>query len=113
MKAKRGACSTSKSGGITPDLDPFWSESLDNLKEKLENETNQRERAQCMAHIQSHAVQLTLDLLVREPNADSFFRVLLKALLDQAESSACAAWLLNEEGTECDPWMSYVGDQFY
>jgi signal transduction histidine kinase len=38
---------------------------------------------------------------------------LLKALLDQTESQSCGVWLLDDEGTECDLWMAYVGDHFY
>ena len=37
-----------------------------------------RRRAECMAHIQSDAVQLALDLLVREPDVAGFFRVFIK-----------------------------------
>src|SRR5713226_416001 len=87
--------------------------SLVALKARLFRETDERRRAQCMAKIQSHAVQLTLDLLVREPDPESFFRVLMKALLDQTESQTCGVWLLDEEGTQCSLWMSYIGDQFY
>ena len=87
--------------------------SLVAVKARLFRETDERRRAQCMARIQSHAVQLTLDLLVREPDPESFFRVLMKALLDQTESHACGVWLLNEDSTECNLWMAYVGDQFY
>src|SRR5712692_4393478 len=87
--------------------------SLVALKARLFRETDERRRAQCMAKIQSHAVQLTLDLLVREPDPESFFRVLMKALLDQTESQTCGVWLLDEEGTHCNLWMSYIGDQFY
>src|SRR4030088_3450270 len=87
--------------------------SLVALKARLWKETDERRRAQCMARIQSHAVQLTLDLLVSEPDKDSFFRVLMKALLDQTESHACGVWLLDEDGANCDLWMAYVRDEFY
>jgi signal transduction histidine kinase len=87
--------------------------SLVAVKARLFRETDERRRAQCMARIQSHAVQLTLDLLVREPDPESFFRVLMKALLDQTESHACGVWLLNEDSTQCNLWMAYIGDQFY
>ncbi|HEY3056846.1 MAG TPA: sensor histidine kinase, partial [Thermoanaerobaculia bacterium] len=80
---------------------------------RLAREIEQRRRAECSAHIQSHAVQLALDLLVREPDPDSFFRVFTKELLDQTESQACGVWLLDEEGEHCDLWMAYVGDQFF
>jgi signal transduction histidine kinase len=87
--------------------------SLVALKARLWKETDERRRAQCMARIQSHAVQLTLDLLVSEPDKESFFRVLMKALLDQTESHACGVWLLDEDGVQCDLWMAYVRDEFY
>lgn len=83
------------------------------LKSRLAHESDERRRAQCMAKIQSHAVQLALDLLVRAPDPDGFFRTLLRALIDQTESLSCAAFLLNEEGDQCDLWMAYVADQFY
>jgi signal transduction histidine kinase len=92
------------------DLDAL---SLVALKTKLLQETDERRRAQCMAKIQSHAVQLALDLLVRAPDPDGFFRVLLKALLDQTESQSCGVFLLNDDDTECELWMAYVGEQFY
>jgi len=87
--------------------------SLVAVKARLFRETDERRRAQCMARIQSHAVQLTLDLLVREPDPESFFRVLMRALLDQTESHSCGVWLLNEDSTQCNLWMAYIGDQFY
>ena len=87
--------------------------SLVAVKARLFRETDERRRAQCMARIQSHAVQLTLDLLVREPDPESFFRVLMRALLDQTESHSCGVWLLNEDSTQCNLWMAYVGDQFF
>lgn len=87
--------------------------SLVALKSRLLRETDERRRAQCMAKIQSHVVQLALDLLVRAPDPDAFFRTLLEALLDQTESLSCGVFLLNDDGTGCDLWMAYVGEQFY
>ena len=65
------------------------------------------------AEIQSDAVQLALDLLVREPDIDGFFRAFIKALVDEAESHACGVWLLDEDSTRCDLWMAYIGGRFY
>ncbi len=113
MKPKADSCTGVEGGGTLPAPEQFFSDSLERLKAKLEQENGERRRAQCMAKIQSHAVQLTLDLIVREPDPDSFFRLLMKALLDQTESQACGVWLLDEEGKQCDLWMAYVGDQFY
>lgn len=85
---------------------------METLQERLRHELGERRRAQCMAQIQSHAVQLTLDLLVREPDPHDFFRVLLKALLDQTESQTCSVWRLDDDG-RCEPWMAYLGERFY
>jgi len=105
--------SDTESCPMAEEAEDFSNLSLVALKARLFRETDERRRAQCMAKIQSHAVQLTLDLLVREPDPESFFRVLMKALLDQTESQTCGVWLLDEEGTQCNLWMSYIGDQFY
>jgi len=110
MKPETESCSTES---VPPDWDEFWSGSMEKLKAKLEQEMGDRRRAQCMAKIQSHAVQLTLDLIVREPNPDSFFRVLLKALLDQTESQTCGVFRLDDDGAQCEPWMAYLGERFY
>jgi signal transduction histidine kinase len=90
-----------------------WSDDVEALNARLRQETGERQRAECKAEIQSHAVQLTLDLLVQEPDRDSFFRELMRALLDQAETHTCAVWLLDEDEKECELWMTYVEDRFY
>src|SRR5712691_6588919 len=123
MKPKADdSCSMADSGGVAPDIDKdspqfgtpeFWAAALDSLKAKLEQETGERRRAQCMAHVQSHAAQLALDLLVREADIDGFFRAFMKTLLDETESHTCGVWLLDEEATQCDLWMAYIGDQFF
>src|SRR5438067_7474885 len=98
--------------GCEGTLEPvqFWSDSLERLQEKLKQETGDRRRAQCMAHIQGHAVQLALDLIVREADIEGFFAAFMKSLIEMGESQACAVWLLDEEGTRCDLWMAYVGE---
>ena len=63
-----------------------------------------------MAHIQSDAVQIALDLLVREPDVAGFFRVFTKSLVEQSESHACGVWLLDDDGQRCDLWMAWVGN---
>jgi signal transduction histidine kinase len=98
-------CPIIEGGGVAPEPDA--------LATNLAREIDARRRAECMAHIQSHAVQLALDLLVREPDAEGFFRVLMKTLLEQTESHACAAWLLDEDGQHADLWMTYIGEQFF
>jgi signal transduction histidine kinase len=70
-------------------------------------------RAECMAKIQSHTVQLALDLIVTEANIDGFFRQFTRSLIDMSESKACGVWILDEEAKTCDLWMAYVGDQYF
>ena len=65
-----------------------------------------------MAHIQSDAVQLALDLLVREPDITGFFRAFIKTLVEESESHACGVWLLDHDGTQCDLWMAYIDGRF-
>lgn len=79
----------------------------------VQAEFEKRKRAECMAHMQTYTVKLALDLLVREPDLDGFFRGFIKTLIDQGESDACGVFLLDEEGTHCELWMAYVGDRFY
>lgn len=83
------------------------------LSEALARETDDRRRAECMAHIQSNAVQLALDLLVREPDIAGFFRAFIKSLVEESESYACGVWLLDGDGSRCDLWMAQVQDRFF
>ncbi len=62
-------------------------------------------RAECMARIQSDAVELTLDLLAREASVDGFFRAFVRTLVQECESEVCGVWLLDDEGARCDLWM--------
>src|SRR5206468_3978422 len=71
----------------------------------------ERRRAECLAKMQADVVQLALDLLVREPDIESFFGALTKTMVDEGESFCCGVWLLDEEEQQCEPWMAYVGDQ--
>ena len=120
-KADEG-CPMADGGGIAPDLpEPvppfgtaeFWAASLEALNAKLNQETGERRRAQCMAHVQSHSAQLALDLLVREADIDGFFRAFMKTLIDETDSHSCGVWLLDDEGTHCDLWMAYLGEEFF
>ena len=78
----------------------------------LAKEINERRRAECMARIQSDAVQLAIDLLVREPDISGFFRVFIKTLIEECESYACGVFLLKEDpaggDATCDLWMAAV-----
>ena len=82
------------------------------LREQLRSQTDQRRRAECMARLQSDTVQLALDLLVREPDIEGFFRAFIKTLVEESESHACAVWLLDAED-RAELWMAVVGDRFY
>jgi signal transduction histidine kinase len=87
--------------------------SLEALSEALARENDERRRAECKARIQSDAVQLALDLLVREPDVAGFFRVFIKTLVEECESYACGVWLLDDAGQQCDLWMAYLQDRFF
>jgi signal transduction histidine kinase len=83
-------------------------EDLAALRAELTRETDDRKRAQCFAEIQTHAVQLALDLLVREPDIAGFFGAFTKALVDYCESHGCGVWLIDEQRTGCELWMAYL-----
>lgn len=80
---------------------------------RLALQTERRQRAECFGRIQSDAVQLALDLLVSEPDIEGFFRVFMKKLIDDSESISCSVWLLNDDGSHCDLWMAYIGEQLF
>ena len=63
--------------------------------------------------IQTDAVQLALDLLVREPDVDGFFREFMARVVDDTESHGCGVWLLNDDGSSCELWMAYIRGQHY
>ena len=85
--------------------------SIDTVEHQLEAALDQVRRSECMARIQDDAVQLALDLLVRETDIDGFFREFIKTLVDECESRACGVWLL--DGANCEPWMAYVDGAFH
>src|SRR5687767_14869158 len=58
----------------TEDDDCPMNEVVDLSTTTIEEEVVKRKRAECMAHMQSYTVRLALDLLVREPDLDGFFR---------------------------------------
>jgi signal transduction histidine kinase len=84
----------------------------DELARELAAALDSERRADCMARIQSDAVQLALDLVVREKDIDGFFRAFIKTLVEECESRACGVWLLEGEG-QCQPWMAFVDGQFH
>jgi signal transduction histidine kinase len=85
---------------------------IESLSAALARETDDRRRAECMAHIQSDAVQLALDLLVREPDITGFFRAFIKTLVEESESHACGVWLLDHDGSRCALWMVHIDGRF-
>jgi signal transduction histidine kinase len=85
---------------------------LSDLRAELARETDNRRRAECMCRIQSDTVQLALDLLVREPDIEGFFRSFITTLVEESESLACGVWLLGADNrAEC--WMAVIGQRFY
>ena len=83
------------------------------LKVELDAAVGERRRAECMAIIQSDAVQLALDLLVTGEDIDGYFKAFIKSLVDNCESHACGVWLLDDEGACCDMWMAYIDGAFH
>jgi signal transduction histidine kinase len=98
---------------MSPQLEGEWARRLEELKQELETEKDQRRRAECMAHIQSEVVHRALDLLIREPNIGGYFRGFIQTLVEESESHACSVWLLNEEASRCELWMVNVQGRFF
>lgn len=78
------------------------------LRSALASEAKQRRRAECLANIQTEITKYTLDLLVRVPDLDAFFRALLKTLAEEGESHAAGVWLIDEDKRCCDFWMAHL-----
>ncbi len=83
------------------------------LRAALIREHGERRRAECLAKMQADVVKLALDLLVREPDIESFFGGLTKTMVEESDSHVCAVWLVDEQQRRCDMWMAYVGDRLY
>jgi signal transduction histidine kinase len=81
------------------------------LRLALTREARERRRQECLANIQTEITKYSLDLLVREPNLEGFFRALLKTLAEEAESEVAGVWLLNEDEQCCEFWMAHFGGQ--
>ena len=81
------------------------------LRTALTHEATERRRAECLANIQTEITKYTLDLIVREPDLDGFFRALLKTLAEEAESTVAGVWLLNEDMQCCEFWMAHFGGE--
>jgi signal transduction histidine kinase len=78
------------------------------LRAALLTEATGRRRAECLANIETDITKYTLDLLVRVPDLDAFFRALLKTLADEGESHAAGVWLIDEDKQSCDFWMAHL-----
>jgi signal transduction histidine kinase len=108
------AASEETSGGCGSAIDERVRRVIDagevvSLRSALLNEATERRRAECLANIQTEITKYTLDLLVREPDLDGFFRALLKTLAEEAESHVAGVWLLNEDQQCCEFWMAHFG----
>jgi signal transduction histidine kinase len=78
------------------------------LRSALATEAKQRRRAECLANIQTEITKYTLDLLVRVPDLDAFFRALLKTLAEEGESHAAGVWLIDEDKQSSHFWMAQL-----
>jgi len=85
----------------------------DVLATALIREATERRRGECMVKIQTGAVQLALDLLVRESDIEGFFGEFTRTLVEECESHACGVWLIDESQEQCDLWMAYLVDRLY
>jgi signal transduction histidine kinase len=83
------------------------------LRAGLIREMAERRRFECLVKIQTGAVQLALDLLVREPDVEGFFGQFTKRLVELCESHACGVWLIDELQQRCELWMAYLVDRLY
>jgi len=97
---------------MTASAEPREEEIL-RLNTLLQALRDERQRAECMASIQSDAVQLALDLLVTHPDLRGFFRMFIKRLVEDSEAHACGVWLNDEATGSCDLWMANIqGETF-
>jgi signal transduction histidine kinase len=83
------------------------------LRAALTRETLERRRAECLAKIQTDVVKCAVDLLVREPDIEGFFRALLKTLAEEGESHKVSVWLIDEDQKGCDVWMAHLDGQVF
>src|SRR4051794_37201112 len=90
---------------------PTAEEQIAQLQAELSALRDDRQRAECMASIQTDGVQLALDLLVTHPDLRGFFRMFIKRLVDDSGAHACGVWLLDEPTNTCDLWMVNIGGE--
>jgi signal transduction histidine kinase len=104
-------CDSSPAGGDVDHVEE--SSDVNAMRVALSLERAERRRAECLANIQSGAVQLALDLLVREPDMDGFFGKFTTALAEECESLACGVWLIDEDQRGAHLWMAYVHNRLF
>ena len=86
----------------------------DELQSALLREMRERRNAQSLAKIQADAVQLTLDILAREPDrVESFFESFTKTLVEECKSLACDVWLTDDDERRVELWVSQQAGRFY
>jgi len=89
------------------------------LRDALIHEMEERRHADCLAKVQTDAVQLALDLLARDPDVEAFFGLFTRTLVLECDSRACDVWLLAEDEQRApavaspELWMTYQGDRLY
>jgi signal transduction histidine kinase len=94
-------------------LHPAGEGRIAELERKLRDEINERRRAECQAHIQDQAAQLTLDLIAKEPDISGFFAGFTKRLVEETESHACGVWLLDDDQATCDLWLAHLHQSLF
>src|SRR4026208_959582 len=85
----------------------------DALRAALTGESLGRRRAEALAKIQTNVVKFAVDLLVREPDIEGFFRALLKTLAEEGESHKVSVGLTDEDQKGCDVWMAHLDGQVF
>src|SRR3989475_12926872 len=99
---------------VSPDREPAIPTDPDELRGALLREREERRHAECLAKVQSDAVQLALDLLARDPDSvESFFGLFTKTLVEECESLACDVWLTDEDEKRGELWMTYQGGRLH
>jgi signal transduction histidine kinase len=90
--------------------DPFLGR-IEAMQAALAQANNERRWAECSSRIQSDAMQRALDMLVREPDINGFFRLVIQSIVEECEAFACGVWLLDDSQTNGHLWMLYAGDR--
>src|SRR4030095_11017954 len=81
---------------------------VDALRAALTREKRERDCAEALAKIQTNVVKFAVDLLVREPDIEGFFRALLKTLAEEGESHKVTVWLIDEDQKRCDVRVAHM-----